>query len=157
MKYYIYFVITIVTAAIIAGFVVVGSPENKRVLRFDERRISDLSNIQWQIINYWQRKNKLPDNLEILNDDISGFMVPIDPKAGNPSYEYEHLNDLSFRLCATFEAEFPGGNETDGMYSKYQDAELIPRDAENQNWSHGIGRTCFERTIDPDLYKPLLQ
>ena len=28
-------------------------------------------------------------------------------------------------------------------------------DAESSNWAHGQGLTCFERTIDPDLYPPL--
>jgi hypothetical protein len=25
--------------------------------------------------------------------------------------------------------------------------------APNDVWSHGIGRVCFERTIDPELYR----
>jgi len=25
---------------------------------------------------------------------------------------------------------------------------------ENANWQHGQGETCFERTIDPELYPP---
>jgi len=25
-----------------------------------------------------------------------------------------------------------------------------------QNWDHEIGRTCFTRNIEPDLYKPVV-
>src|SRR6185295_1419021 len=55
-----WFGIIIVLAMIIIGFIAVGSPAKQRALRFDSQRVSDLSNIQSQIIYYWQQKEKLP-------------------------------------------------------------------------------------------------
>lgn len=31
---------------------------------------------------------------------------------------------------------------------------VMPGSEFDANWEHAAGRTCFERTIDPDLYPP---
>src|SRR3989338_8982898 len=82
MKFFIYFIITIVAVAVVAGFFIVGSPQEERLRRFDEQRVSDLQNLQYQILNYWQNKNKLPVVLSDLRDDISGFVPPVNPESG---------------------------------------------------------------------------
>ena len=81
-KIFAYPVSAIVLVAIAAGFFMVGSPQEERLRKFDERRISDLQVIQGQIINFWQLKEKLPQNLAELSDTISGFRAPIDPESG---------------------------------------------------------------------------
>ena len=45
-----------VLASIVGGFFIMGSPLTLRMKRFDERRVNDLQNIQYQIVNYYQRK-----------------------------------------------------------------------------------------------------
>jgi len=71
-------------------------------MRFDDQRVADLQNIQAQIVyNFWQQKGSLPDTLDELNDDISGFRAPVDPASGG-AYEYRRLGDLGFKLCAVF-------------------------------------------------------
>ncbi len=62
--------IIVVLIGIIGGFMVVGSPTKQRELRFDSQRVNDLSNIQYQIVNYWQKKGTLPSVLSDLNDSI---------------------------------------------------------------------------------------
>ncbi|MBI5046050.1 MAG: hypothetical protein HZC14_03595 [Candidatus Niyogibacteria bacterium] len=138
-----------IAIAIIAGFFVAGSPFEQRLRRFDDRRVSDLQSIQWQVVNFWQSKERLPDNLDELSDKISGFTAPRDSE-NNSAYEYRKASDLSFELCATFNRE---GNDESGSN--------VPMPAKAQfsgemqgNWSHASGRACFERTIDPDLYPP---
>jgi hypothetical protein len=138
-------IVGLVTVAVIAGFVVAGSPQSQRLVNLDQRRVGDLSSIQWQITNYWQNKQTLPAQLTDLNNPLSSFMVPQDPDA-KQVYEYMTTGPLSFKLCATF--------ATDNTV----DAQKQPSMAYDQNeyWVHAKGRQCFDRTIDPDLYpKPL--
>ena len=149
----------IVLGSIIIGFSVVGSPREQRERRYDNQRTSDLQGLQWQIVNYWQQKQVLPANLEALRDPISGFVVPVDPKTKG-SYEYEPGQDkageLFFRLCATFDTEFKGTNAPWPMKSVMSSAAFDYRGVPvNENWEHGKGKTCFDRTIDPDLYPPI--
>ena len=128
--------------AVIAGaFFISGSPFAARDRKIDTQRENDLQEIQSQVIYQWQRKGILPASLNDLTDSISGYKAPNDPETGVP-YEYKVTNKLNFELCATFSAEIPKDNGT-GKYPMVND---------NYNWQHGIGKTCFERTIDPALY-----
>ena len=148
-----------------AGFVIAGSPQNQRLVRLDERRVSDLQTIQWQIINYWQQKEKLPESLETLRDPLSGWSLPVPPLfEEGEKYEYAVKGDLKFELCATFALAMPKGWREYGGGKIYPMPMMEGRDVAvsypypgggvNESWDHEAGRTCFERTIDPDLYPP---
>lgn len=149
---YAWVAVAIVAAAIGFGFFVAGSPQNQRAVRYDERRVQDLSSLQSQVVNYWQKKNKLPETLDQLSNDILGIVIPRDPKTGGP-YEYRVLSGLKFELCATF--------ETSSLDQNTANPKLIPAaypysGGEMQTWQHKAERTCFQRTIDPDLFKPVV-
>lgn len=154
MKYFTYLIILVVAVAVFAGFFIVGSPSEERLRRFDEKKLGDLQLIQGEVIYYWQSKQKLPGSLEELNDSIRGFIAPFDPQSGE-AYEYNILGDLNFTLCASFNREYRGAayNSPRVMPAKppYPASEAL---GNISNWDHAAGRTCFERTIDPDLYKP---
>ncbi len=149
-------VISIVVVGIVAGFLIAGSPQSQRLVRLDERRVSDLQTIQWQIINYWQKKEIMPASLSELIDPIGGFILPRDPVLGS-DYEYGVLGNLSFQLCASFDtSSFEENGQMPG--------KAMPANPESLRyggfeypvaWNHERGRTCFERTIDPELYPPL--
>lgn len=143
-------------AVVIAGFFIIGTPKEMRMMRFDEQKVSDLQGIQYQIVNYWQQKQILPQSLEALADPISGYMIPVDPETNLP-YRYEATGKNSFTLCAIFNQESPDmtgmGAYPSGGYGKDY-AVSYPGAPMNENWQHGAGETCFERTIDPDLYPP---
>jgi hypothetical protein len=136
----------IVLVTVGAGFFTTGSPFVARMQRFDERRINDLQIIQNEIISYWQRKNKLPTTLLDLKNDISGFRAPVDPKTKG-DYLYKAKTNLSFDLCANFELEAESLE-----FTRYKMAMPYGGTFE-QNWDHGTGEVCFERAIDPELYK----
>lgn len=142
-KEFMYGTPALVLLAIVYGFVVMGSPSSIRSLRFDTDRVSALQTIQWQLVNYWQQKGKLATTLADLEDPISGFKVPIDPQT-RASYEFIPGTKNAFQLCATFERD-SAGSMTSPMYTK-------PYGAETDSWAHTVGRTCFDRTIDPELY-----
>lgn len=144
------------------SFTVMGSPKMQRVLRLDERRISDLESIQWSVINYWQQKEILPQTLNDLKDPISNTFIPIDPEFQiGKVYEYTVKDNLSFTLCADFSADSPQGlieNKNTGSMEIYDMKASMSSSqyiAKNDSWIHTKGKTCFDRTIDPKIYKPI--
>jgi len=138
----------VVFASIVAGFFIIGTPGQQRARRFDDQRVQQLQMVQSEVINYWLQKEKLPEQLSNLENSITGFTVPTDPATQQP-YEYKVLTDLSFELCSTFESVDEGDTGRNGALRMYSS----PYDSYSQNWSHKAQRTCFTRTIDPDLYK----
>lgn len=159
-----WFGIILVVAAIIGGFLIVGSPATQRALRFDQQRTSDLQNIQWQIVNYWQQKGTLPPNLGAIADPISGFSIPADPETG-AAYEYGIIGtttpkgpggvNISFQLCATFDRasrDLKGkgtSNVGSGVTYPTMDVYMYP---DSGSWDHTAGHDCFNRAIDPSRY-----
>lgn len=146
----------LVIITIIAGFFIIGTPWQARLYRFDIQKVNDLTGIQWQVVNYYQQKEKLPAALSDLTDSISGYRAPVDVQTNMP-YAYEATGKLSFRLCATFNAETQANSNTRAI------TEAIPAPMggkggglglEQFTWKHGVGEACFDRTIDPQLYPP---
>lgn len=134
-----------VLAAIIVGFVVIGSPKTQRLMKIDDQKVYNMQEIQSQVLNYWQAKQTVPENLGELTDSFSGYQAPTDPQTQAP-YEYRKISATSFELCATFNTESRNGAELSiaapGMYGV------------QESWQHEAGRACFTRTIDPTLYAP---
>lgn len=131
---------SIVALSIIGGFFIIGSPIEARLHKIDNQRINDLSVIQSQVLQFWQYKEALPENIGELNDPLSGFILPVDPSTGS-SYRYESTSDASFKICATFDAESI-------------ESELTRPASFEDNWQHTSGEVCFDRTIDPERYPP---
>ncbi len=160
--------IIIVVISIFYSFSIIGSPAKQRLLRFDDKRLSDLQSIQYQIINYWQQKEKLPENLNELSTPMSGYSQPIPPEfSKGEKYEYviTDKTKLSFELCASFALPIPKGWKEGPNYNSIARAPIMEKDIGiinalpsggiNESWNHESGRSCFERTIDKDLYPPI--
>ncbi len=151
MKYFSYSIIAIVVVAVVVGFFFAESPAQVRLLRLDEQRVGDLKNIQSEIVNeYYRTKQRLPENLENLIDDIRGNILPVDPVTAKP-YEYRVISNLTFELCSIFDLEGISDNSTLKSPMEYRESGY-----NYGNWQHGVGKTCFERTIDPEIYKPII-
>lgn len=146
MKIFAYIIIGIVVIAVAASFFVIGTPGNERLRRIDDARVNHLSTIQNEIQNFWARKDSLPAALNELENDISYFTVPTDPET-NAQYEYKVSGQYQFELCANFTTD----NKGEFGSSEFP-KPMYPYGYESK-WSHGVGRTCFTRTIDPELYK----
>ena len=159
----------LVILAVVWSFTVMGSPMKQRLLRLDEKRISDLQSIQYQVINYWQQKEKLPASFAELANPISGYSIPVEPEfEKGKKYEYiiKDADKLTFELCADFSLPMPKGWQESQAYRA--EGVAVPMETTtdvavstypivggaNESWDHGTGRTCFERTIDKDLYPP---
>lgn len=157
MKYFVYFVIAVVAAAIVAGFLIVPSPAQERLLQADNQRVNNLQYIQSEVLNYWINKGVLPKALTDLRDDLRGISIPVDPTTNAP-YDYSVKGLTSFSLCATFAK--PNTNTATDINGRTKPIPVaVPPgayyDGLSQNWQHADGYACFDRTIDKDYYKPL--
>ncbi len=123
----------VVAFAVIWGFVLVGSPANRRLERFDKRRLQDLQTIAreiQQIVMDPNEKGKLkeplPKTLKEAADKASDQKLSRrDPETGEP-YLYTVKSETTYELCATFS---------------------LPREADAEVfWNHPQGEHCF--TID---------
>ncbi len=148
MKLFVWGVLTISTIIIITGFIIAGSPQSQRLVRFDDQRVNDLQTLQSEIVQYWQAKEALPGSLENLKDELRGFTPPNDPETG-ASYEYRVTGGISFELCATFKT-----SSKDESTSAATKPIPAPYYGFSDNWQHDAQRTCFSRTIDPDRFPP---
>lgn len=115
-----------VATSVVLSIAETGSPSHIRKVRFDDKRLVDLSNIQSQILSKWQQTGVLPENLASLNNEVGGNIVPVDPKT-KKAYEYKVITNSTlveeessqfgnvvskkkkattpavFEICATFE------------------------------------------------------
>ncbi|MFA6340648.1 MAG: DUF5671 domain-containing protein [Candidatus Paceibacterota bacterium] len=140
----------VMLAAIVYGVIMIGSPATQRARMMDETRVSDLNSIQSQIVySQWENKGVVPETLDALREPISNYIVPTDPET-KESYEYKKISKNSFELCATFKTEV--GTTTINSITGKHISSPYPYELTNENWQHGIGRTCFTRTIDEKLY-----
>lgn len=147
----LYGVSVLAFVSVFGGFLVVGTPQQARLYRFDDQKVNDLQMIQSEIITYWQGKQALPANLSDLNNALSGFTVPADPQSAG-AYEYRVNSKTGFELCAAFNAPtqaYSLSGRSVPMPAPYGMA------SQGDAWVHGAGRSCFARTIDPALYPPL--
>lgn len=133
-----------IVASIIGGYLSVGSPSQARSQQFDQRRVENLSSIQYEIINYWSRTRKLPATIDEMAN-INQTAYPTDPESGMP-YEYIPTSSLTFELCATFNADKQ--QVQTGISKPYPVA--VSGNIYEQYYTKG--RYCFPYTIHPELY-----
>ncbi len=143
------------------SFSVMGSPKTQRLLRLDERRINDLQNIQYQVINYWQQKEKLPTSLKDLSNPLTGAIIPVDPEFEKGlEYVYIAKDKMTFELCATFALPIREGwseSRSIGIPISTSYDKVVSEPAfggVNESWQHEAGDTCCTRTIAPEIYPP---
>ncbi|EKU97353.1 hypothetical protein Lepto7375DRAFT_6534 [Leptolyngbya sp. PCC 7375] len=125
-----------VAAGVIAGFWVLGTPSQQRLIKSDQQRLADLTAIANTLHLYWQSQDQeeyvLPD---ILNPDDQRQ----DPITQEP-YDYSKVDENLYQLCANF--------ATDSSTYKLANAN-------NENWQHPEGFYCFKLEISqqpPSLY-----
>jgi hypothetical protein len=163
---YVVSVPTIILLGVIYSFMIVGSPASQRAYRIDAKRVEDLQNIQGQITNYFQQKQKLPENLgELINPLDSYTVIPKDPEFQKGyTYSYKKTGDLKFSLCAHFAKPSMEGLVDNGSYGSDEIMPMLDKmtvssypyygGGVNSNWVHLMGNYCFSRKIDKDLYPP---
>lgn len=147
MKWFSGVVIAVVVFAVIAAFILVGSPQNARNKKIDDIRTMHLSSLQYELAEYWRVHKTMPDSLEELPSGGRSMMLR-DPQT-NVEYGYTTLSDSSFELCAVFSAK---SEVVPSLYGRvpYNPYGQFLENAEQ--WDHEVGRVCFIRTINPAYY-----
>ena len=143
----------LILITVLSGFFIIGTPWEARLYRFDEQKVGDLQNIQYQIVNYWQQKQTIPPALADLYDPIQGNILPRDPQTGE-QYAYAILGTYSFKLCATFNAETPARSADAANSPAVPVSPVGSKLVQNETWYHPAGEFCFNRGIDPQRYPP---
>ncbi|HYC34664.1 MAG TPA: DUF5671 domain-containing protein [Candidatus Paceibacterota bacterium] len=133
-----------VLVSVIGGIIIIGSPSHQRDIRNDNTRVQNLETIQYEVVEYYQEKGKLPAKLSDVIDSIRGNNIPKDPET-KADYTYEVTGPLTFKLCAAF--------KTDTEVQKQKtDASRAYLPYPNEHWDHPVGEKCFDRKIDTDRY-----
>ncbi|MBI3888182.1 hypothetical protein HY311_00095 [Candidatus Nomurabacteria bacterium] len=134
----------IVIGSIIWAFAVLGSPRTQQLIKYDQQRVSDLQNINYQVQNYYQTKGSLPGLISDLSSSNNYYVVPVDPQT-KASYEYNLIGQSAkaYSLCATFNKDSKAQNGGT-IYTLYDS---------NSTWAHPAGHYCFTETIPVSQYK----
>ena len=135
----------IVIGSIIWGFSVLGSPSTQRLIKYDEQKISDLQNINNQIISYYSNKGVLPKTIEEMANG-NYYVIQTDSQTQKP-YEYKKINETTYNLCA----EFNKASNNEKINGKMLTAP-IRNPYGTISWVHEAGRHCFSQTINPNIY-----
>jgi hypothetical protein len=121
-----------VLAAIVAGFWLLGSPNQQRLISLDTQRVQDLSmiaselNIDLSPINGSTAAKPLPEQLpQRIRDQFK------DPDTQEP-YTYKRISDQAYQLCATFATSS----------QKPQPTQNFPMG--DARWQHPEGTHCYE-------------
>ncbi len=114
-----------VAAALVLGFMQLGSPGKQRLMEADRRRVQDLRRISIAVHDAWATPdNKLPTALS----ELPASSVPRDPLTKN-AYEYRVTGASTYRLCATFALDNQQGEEN----------------RQSPEWQHPAGYHCFSK------------
>lgn len=120
------------------GFANIETPAQVREAKIDNQQIGDLQDMQWRIEDYYRVNEMLPEDLGTL---YGAFPVPVAPEERD-SYVYESTGEKSYKLCATFNQNVLG----------IDNSMARPVFEKNADWNYQAGEWCFKRTID-DTYK----
>jgi hypothetical protein len=142
-KYLSYAAGLVVLLVVVTGIIAIGSPTKQRNIRFDAQRVSDLSNIQYAVTDYFRANNKLPVDITTLTQGTAYYVSSIKDPETKINYEYKVTAQNKYELCAVFSTD----DIADPNNVTYPNTE---------SWTHGVGRTCFTRTPgDINLAKPV--
>ncbi len=147
-----------VIATLAIGFTAIGSPGNRRELSADTRRLTNLREIEYAIHAkaVIDKAHKRHFELPVRLSEIEGLTSRqiADPITGK-AYEYKRLGGSRYRLCATFysahsaQTSVPSINVMQANNGRIVsvNADAYPDTTAEHRWKHGVGRSCFVRSI----------
>lgn len=128
-------------ALVIVGFLNIDSPAKVREVKLDERQVSDLQEIQYNLEAYYQKEQALPESLDQVYVDI----LPPQAPAGRAAYRYQATGADTYNLCATFAYVTPGETARETEMMNYDRG--LGYYPSNYDWTHAAGEKCFERKV----------
>ncbi len=132
----------IVLAALVLGFMNSDTPQEVRDRSIDDQQVQDLQDMQWRIEDHYRVNKFLPVDVSALYTDV-GIEAPV-AKEGRDAYKYSVIDEDTYELCATFAFT---SQRNDGMDHSFEFGDVSMVKNPYNNWDHGEGETCFERTI----------
>ena len=135
-------IILVVLTSIIGGFFIIDSPVVTRMKKQDQKRVTDLYNLDSLLTSEYNNSDVLPNDLS-----AQKFQDIKDPISGQP-YEYKKINDDHYELCAVFEPETEDNNDPYRSFSGGRDWEF-----------HNVGRECYQinvKNYDNQVPKPVI-
>jgi hypothetical protein len=140
--------LVVILISIIWGFTVLGSPRTQQLYKYDEQKVSDLQNLNYQVQDYYQLHSSLPVTI----DDLCGqnSLSPnncVDKQTGK-KYEYVMTGQSAktYQLCAIFNKD---SNTNDSQVQTY------PYVNGQSGWVYSAGHYCFDEVIPASQYKPV--
>jgi hypothetical protein len=133
----------LVAVLVTLGAALVRSPGEMQLVKLDERRVSDLRELNRAVHQYYRHHGVLPANLDQLPTATPSRGEMVDPNTGE-RYAYQITGDLDFNLCAKFDLA-DGGRRED--YPHFYDTDL------GVDWRHDAGPSCYALTVrerDPE-------
>ena len=135
--------IALVLASLSYGYAYIETPSEIREIRIDEKQVSDLRDMYWNVEEAYRATQALPENIDAL---YINRKKPTSPE-GRADYAYNVLDEKTFELCAEFVAESQQFEQSDVQQPKTVSPDVGQLWYQNDNWEHGIGETCFKRTV----------
>ncbi len=131
---YCYGSLVLVIAFFAASLFFVESPAQTRNRKIDTAILDNFNVIDGAIITYYRENGKMPENLDVLENDFS-YLLEADLK--NPltqeKFEYKVSGEKSYELCTTF-------------MSANQDAN-VQEDYYRERWPHAAGYQCLSQKV----------
>jgi len=134
--------IVLVFVSLAYGYAYIETPKEIREIRIDEKQVSDLREIYWNIDENYRTSQSLPETIDEL---YINKKQPIAPE-GRADYIYNVLDKKTYELCAEFVAESQQ-YEHSVIQTKTISTETTKPWYQNDNWEHGVGKTCFKRAV----------
>jgi uncharacterized membrane protein len=136
VKIFLWASLVIIAAAFVASWFFVESPKTARARRLDQAVVSNINNLESVVNSYYDRYQKLPDNLEAVKAEQDIYLAAnalIDPETKTPIV-YQKLGDKDFQFCATFRTDTATENDRTISY---------PKNSQN----HAAGYQCFKGSL----------
>lgn len=134
-SYLIGIISVIMFLALVYGFTIIGSPEDTRGKKFDQTRVTHLTTLRSSIDNYYSLNKKLPESLDSVQSNSSYISTYRKDPETNTEYLYTPTNEVSYKLCATFNADSKDDTSNISMHNL------------NSEYSHPKGYHCFNFQI----------
>lgn len=104
-----------VAAVVVFGVSLIRNPSEMRIVKIDERRVSDLVRISRSVEAYKKTESRLPESLDSLVDGNRQYVSLNDPET-NARYGYRVIDALTFEVCATFSTSNLGSTNVGYVY-----------------------------------------
>ncbi len=136
-RYFLIIASIVVVGVVGVGLGLVSGPNSARQEAFDRERARQIADIAYAIDQYWQREEKLPDDLAFLEHEDNTLYPVVEPDTGR-AYQYTVLGDRQFELCATFltDAKATGQRPVTGPLDR------------QKIWLHPAGDQCFALQVN---------